>query len=175
MRLNLRIRYLAIFMSVLISLLCITDCTYINANADNSDDTELSAEYSEKVNKIEYKVNYSLIGVSAEAHESAEYGVDYNVKFVPMSGYTMPSNIILIADGKVIDSSVYNYDSKNCTLLIPAELVTGEMSIAVTGLAETTGNSLINMIIFVGMGLCVITGLCSVFLLATDKRYKGKI
>ncbi len=149
---------------------------YLTVNAASSDSTDdLEEEQtSEDSDKVEYTVNYSLTGMSARAHEFAETETDYTVEFVLMSGYTMPQEINVAVDGETLDASQYEYDAKEGTLLLPAASVTGEISITAVGIAEVTGNRIINLIIYIGMILCLAVGASSLYLILTSKKYKGK-
>lgn len=135
------------------------------------------AENEKEQETMEYAVEYSLIGVSAEAFKFAKAGNDYTVKFIPMKEYTMPTTIVVTVGGRIINADEYSYDAQNGSLLVPAEKISADMSISVrgVGVAAEKENRIINIFLYAGMVLCIITGCCSVFLLVTDEKYKGKI
>lgn len=154
----------AALFGVIICVLSFTDTIVLADNSQAQDDTG-------------FNVEYTLIGVSAEAYEYTTDGEDYTAQFTPMDAYEMPAEITVTIGETVLGADQYEYDAQTGELTIPADVISEDVKISVQGVAteRSLSNDMINRYLYIGMALCVVTGAGAAILLLTNKHLRGKI
>lgn len=84
-----------------------------------------------------YDVTYTLSNVTASVEPAT---IDYDeilaAKFSAASGYTLPATITITVGGETLGTNRYTWESSSGDLTIPANTITDDVVITVTGVSE---------------------------------------